>query len=144
MKSNDLHVVKGAKAIAKPERWRTQLAIWAPGLIWAGVLFALSSVPGTRYPAIPFQGADKLVHIGLYSPLGFFTARALRRRLGAGFLRTLLLATLIAVFYGVTDELHQAFVPFRSCDWRDLVADLGGALTGAAVAQLRFERKKAC
>ena len=28
-----------------------------------------------------------------------------------------------AIFFGITDEIHQSFVPFRNCDWHDLIAD---------------------
>jgi VanZ family protein len=36
----------------------------------------------------------------------------------------------IATLYGVSDEIHQAFVPLRTPDVRDVIADA----TGAALA----------
>jgi VanZ family protein len=41
--------------------------------------------------------------------------------------RAALLAWLIATAYGVTDELHQRYVPHRTADVADLVADALGA-----------------
>jgi VanZ family protein len=57
----------------------------------------------------------------------------------------LAIVAVVASLYGVTDELHQAFVPNRSCDLRDWVADtLGGALGASAVAlALRVYRPRA-
>jgi VanZ family protein len=34
---------------------------------------------------------------------------------------------LCAVAYGISDELHQAFVPGRTADWQDVLADTVGA-----------------
>ena len=43
-----------------------------------------------------------------------------------------MMAVLIAVAYGVTDEWHQSFVPNRHADPRDLAADAIGACAAAA------------
>ena len=43
--------------------------------------------------------------------------------------------------YGVTDEWHQAFVPFREPDRWDLAADLLGTL-GSVLASVWVDRKK--
>jgi VanZ family protein len=39
--------------------------------------------------------------------------------------------------YGATDEVHQAFVPFRTSTWSDWLADTAGALIGA-IGSWRF------
>lgn len=36
--------------------------------------------------------------------------------------------------YACSDEIHQLFVPGRSCEWRDILIDCSGALVGAAAA----------
>jgi VanZ family protein len=46
--------------------------------------------------------------------------------------REALLAAALATAYGVSDEIHQAFVPERHCDVRDAVSDLVGSAVGAA------------
>ncbi len=45
--------------------------------------------------------------------------------------RSILLSTLFASLYGVTDEIHQIFVEGRSCEFRDWAIDTFGALLGA-------------
>ena len=42
------------------------------------------------------------------------------------------LGALVSVAYGVTDELHQAFVPGRTPDAWDVVKDFVGAVAGSA------------
>ena len=50
---------------------------------------------------------------------------------------------LISVFYAVTDEIHQYFVPGRSCELRDMAIDACGAAVGvlAAMALNRKDHK---
>jgi VanZ family protein len=50
--------------------------------------------------------------------------------------RDVVVAVLLAIAYGVTDELHQAVVPGRTGRIDDLVIDALGALVGAAGAWL--------
>ena len=45
-------------------------------------------------------------------------------------------AWLIGTAYAMTDEFHQAFVPGRSCEFRDMVIDSCGVLTGVLAANL--------
>jgi VanZ family protein len=43
----------------------------------------------------------------------------------------LLFAIVTVSLYGMTDEVHQAFVPLRESDWQDWLADTAGAVIGA-------------
>ncbi len=94
-------------------------------------IFGLSSI--AHPPSLP-EGADKNFHALLYSGLAVLVARALaggwRRRVT---LAAALATIAIATTYGVTDEWHQSFVPPRSSDAFDVVADGIGA-TAAAFA----------
>jgi VanZ family protein len=45
--------------------------------------------------------------------------------------RALLFAIVTASLYGMTDEAHQLFVPFRESSWLDWLADAVGAVIGA-------------
>jgi VanZ family protein len=42
-----------------------------------------------------------------------------------------MLAILTASAYGLTDEVHQAFVPLREAGWQDWLADTIGATVAA-------------
>lgn len=124
MKSKNLHVGFNKNR---------SLGAWWWALAWAAVIFVLSSIPGTAYPETNVPGADKLVHVTVYAILGFLSARALSsRERWTPALRIVVSAALCGLF-GITDELHQLFVPRRSCDWRDGVADIVGGLIGAVL-----------
>jgi VanZ family protein len=103
-------------------------------VLWAGVLFYASSQPNP-FPLLP-RGLfthDKLLHAGAYAVLGALACGALVwRRLR--WVRALVLASLVATAYGVTDEWHQSYVPGRDADPHDLLADAAGALVGALAA----------
>ena len=45
-------------------------------------------------------------------------------------------AWVICIIYAATDELHQYFVPGRSCQIRDVMIDSAGALTGICICML--------
>ena len=73
--------------------------------------------------------------------IGMFTFQRLKNVLGA------ILSLIVCVLYSVSDEIHQSFVPGRSCELRDVVIDTTGALLGClivwAISQL-IKRKRAC
>jgi VanZ family protein len=110
---------------------------WLPALGWAAIIFVLSSQP--KLPELPlrFEGQDKLLHAGTFGVLALLCSYGLAFPLG----RRALLAAAIAVVYGASDELHQAFVPGRSADVLDLVADAAGGLFAVAVLE-RWRRPR--
>ena len=57
--------------------------------------------------------------------------------------RALLLALLIGSVYGMSDEIHQLFVPDRSCDPLDWLVDTIAAFVGALIVQhIQLRRHK--
>lgn len=101
-------------------RW---LRPWAPALLWAAVLFVLSSRP--TLPADLGGGLDKVAHFGAFAVLGLLLARGARKR-GLSVAWPMLLG----FAYAATDEIHQAFVPGRYPDAADWVADALGVVVG--------------
>jgi VanZ family protein len=51
---------------------------------------------------------------------------------------TALITAAAASVYGIIDEVHQYFVPGRSCNVSDWIADTLGAFLGAAAVWLAF------
>lgn len=99
------------------------------------VIFYLSSIPQRDLPTIDFPFIDKIVHLGIYGALGFVISRALTSRMRHDvswerYRSRIFLAVLIATLYGITDEFHQSFVPGRSVEALDVLADTVGATLG--------------
>src|SRR5690606_13731863 len=79
-----------------------------------------------------FPLRDKGVHAIEYAVLAFLVKHAvLRSWPERARMRLAAVALLIACGWGVLDEVHQAFVPGRSPDLPDLVADFVGAIVGS-------------
>ncbi len=98
-------------------------------LLYLVLIFGLSSIPADPRP----QGAplfiDKVAHFVLYCGFGYVFARSEdgRRRRG---LWPLLAAALLAALVGMVDEFYQGFVPNRSRELADWLADLAGGACG--------------
>ena len=95
------------------------------------VIFGLSS-SSKAVAIISFYGADKCMHGIEYAILGLLLARSIfssKPRFSNGFL--IILTVTLATLYGMSDEIHQAFVPGRSASLWDVLADGSGSLIGA-------------
>ena len=100
---------------------------WAVTLAYAAGLFYLSSRPWSGVPTIPY--IDKIAHLGLYAGLGFLCLWSLQGTLATSRNHLFFIAMAAVIAYGLSDEMHQMFVPGRSAEFGDLIADaLGGAL----------------
>jgi VanZ family protein len=101
------------------------LTVWLPVVVWAAVIFALSSVPSLStglgtWDTVLRKGA----HVTEYAILGALLYRALKREVPA-------LAAGIA--YAATDELHQHFVRGRHASPVDVAIDALGVTLGMLV-----------
>ena|SRR5689334_1614531 len=79
---------------------------------------------------LPPGTSDKLLH---------FTGYALMSAAAVGFCHTrhrLALWAALATAFGGGIEIAQAFIPYRSCELLDFVADAAGAALGCLTAQL--------
>ncbi|MEQ1757883.1 MAG: VanZ family protein [Vicinamibacterales bacterium] len=103
-----------------------RLWLWGPVIAYMAVIFWESSLPSAPLPS---NVSDKVAHAIGYAILGALVARAM----AGGFPRPLTKAAALAsivltTMYGASDELHQRFVPGRSADVNDIVADAAGAV----------------
>jgi len=78
----------------------------------------------------------------LYAVLGWLVASALMTDRPPLWLRTWIVTVAAIALFGAADEWHQAFVPGRSSDLRDLVADVSGAAMGASAAIVLLRRNQ--
>lgn len=110
------------------------LQYWGPVALYAGVIFYGSSLssPPEMLASFLQKLSDKVLHFFEYSLLGALLFRACRHASGEWVARHAVAAAAIgAALYGLSDETHQWFVPFREADILDLVADTVGGTAGA-------------
>ena len=103
-------------------------------------MLALDSIPGRDLPAV--SGVDKLAHLALYGVLGALSTNAVvppSQRPGARVLGAVILGVSM---FGAMDELHQAFVPGRTPDVRDWLADTAGAAAASMLTAVALARRE--
>jgi VanZ family protein len=117
---------------------------WVPVALYAGFIFFMSaqSHPEEQLPSFLLKDvSDKVLHAVEYAVLGVLCYRGFRWGVNGQLAsRALLFAIVLASLYGMTDEAHQFFVPFRESSWQDWLADtIGGAI---GVLSWRFLRSE--
>lgn len=110
------------------------IGLWLPAAVCMAAIFTLSSFPSLPEPP-GFHGLDKPEHYIAYSCLSLLVFRAVRGIWYRWSLASVaLVAVFVSAFYGITDEVHQIFVPPRCCEFLDWVADLLGSISGVIIA----------
>ena len=110
------------------------LRYWGPVGLYAGIIFFGSSLSSPPESISSFLGdiSDKVLHLSEYALLGALLYRAFRHASsGWGAHHAVWAAVAGSTLYGVSDETHQLFVPFREADVLDIVADTVGGSVGA-------------
>jgi VanZ family protein len=110
------------------------MGFWLPVLVFITAIFAVSSVPHLQAP-LRFPNGDKIIHAGEYLVLGLLLVRALRATLRMSrplFAAVIAIGLVVAV--ASADEFLQSFIPGRTCDIFDLLADTAGG----AIAQFVY------
>ena len=111
---------------------RRAVRVWWGAAAMMALLFLLSSIPGSS--PLLWRSFNLTAHALAYGVLGALVLHALAGgRLRGITVRHAAGAVIVAGLYGVSDELHQRFVPGRTAELLDLGADVGGALCGVLV-----------
>jgi VanZ family protein len=117
----------------KKADWTKFLRFWFPLVLYSGIIFYASSMSDVKTPLQKIS-FDKLLHVFIYLPFGFLLARSVYQT-GLLVSRNGLLGFVLlgALLYGASDEIHQAFVPGRSMEFLDVMADMMGGLLGGCL-----------
>jgi VanZ family protein len=96
--------------------------LWTPVLIWAGLIFYLSSIPNLSSGLEKFWDTlfRKMAHLFEYGIFFLLLARALKK--------PLVWSVIFSILYAISDEIHQGFVPGRYPAIADLCFDTAGIL----------------
>lgn len=118
-----------------------------PGFIWLLLVIILLSLPSSTLPSATWMSKiqiDKWVHIFLFSMLTIFFCFPLlyakQKPSIKYFTKYLIIATLTSIAIGIIMEYIQKYIPGRSFDIWDIVADSIGAIVGAIFCSLRYKK----
>ncbi len=123
-------------------KWTLQYLL--PALFYCGLIFFLSSL--SHYPeSLPsFWGFDKIMHCMVYYLLGLLLMRMCIHAPWPAMVRyAAVLAPSIGILYGISDELHQFFVPGRMSSVADVLFDALGVIL-AVISYRTFKGRRAC
>ena len=133
---------------------------WVLVILWAGVIFFMSSHTGSDFKqgtdfvaiikmhldsaqqALFGPGVDivsSLAHFCEYTVFGLFLRNATGRHFSP--LVAFAIAVALGSLYGVSDEFHQLFVPGRACDPADWLVDTLGTALGASIMHIMSVRR---
>jgi VanZ family protein len=87
--------------------------------------------------------ADKLLHGTEYAFFGMLIIRAIERspRHPRTLRACIFLAIGIVFLYGISDDFHQSFVPYRDASAFDLMADVVGGTVGVLLGHHLIKRR---
>lgn len=85
----------------------------------------------------------KLAHFSVYA-LGGIISYMLFSQYKISNKKRIIFSLLFCMIYAITDEIHQHFVPGRSCELRDVLIDTTGAMLGIFISYVfsRISHKK--
>ena len=110
--------------------------VYLPLFLYWVLILTLTSLPGADLPNVEIN--DKIEHLLAFSGLGFLLNLSLRiqnkfiivKKFPAWF------TVFIVSSYAALDELHQRFIPGRTCDILDWSADTIGVIIGVTIMTL--------
>ena len=108
---------------------------WLPLFLYCLLIYIQSANPSPeQIPSFPL--IDKVLHFFAYGIMGILFYRAYRTlRIKNNLQMLMLLSVVSASLYGISDEIHQYFVPFREAEVADVIADILGAFSGVYLYQ---------
>lgn len=104
-----------------------------PAVVFAAMIFAVSSLSTTPEFLPEVVGADKVLHTLEYFLFGCLLMRVFATSPRPSIRgRAVLLASMVGTAYALSDELHQSFVPGRTASLHDVSFDILGIFLAAA------------
>lgn len=116
------------------------LWLWGPVAAWMGFIQYASVRPVVEIPPETIPHTDKLLHALAYALLALLLVRALRSSSTLKAADIALAAFAWSTAFGAAQEMLQYFLPNRTCDLFDLLANAAGAGLAVLAAWLAKRR----
>lgn len=114
---------------------------WVPVLLWAGLIYGLSSISDFASPFLSVADIvlRKFAHAFEFGVFTLLLIRAFHRSRPS----FLALSAIIAILYAISDELHQGTVAGRVATVHDVAVDtLGAAIVALTYAKMQQAKNK--
>ncbi len=100
-------------------------------LCYMTLIFYLSAQPADVSSGAEILGIPRIIlHVGEYAILGLLM-NSVMMQVSSKVPRSVFFSSVFCCLYGLTDEIHQFFVPTRCFDIFDILADTIGGIVGA-------------
>lgn len=118
---------------------RNSILRFLPGILYMLLIIYLSSQStGGKSWLVPPM--DKVVHFAVYGIFSILLTLWIPYRAWEKFPWISAFAVLgIVAIFGLSDEIHQSFVPYRDASMWDLLADISGGLTFVLIFMLALK-----
>ena len=113
-------------------------------VIWLLLVTSLLCIPGTKLPKITWQDKiwlDKWIHIFLFMVLVIVWNKVYsgKKNIQNNIRKIFFQIMIIGIVYGIAMEIVQKyFIPFRSFDVGDIIADAIGCVVGYLISIKKF------
>lgn len=106
-----------------------RLKIWTPPILWATLIFAVSSIPSLQVTedTLLQHIINNVGHFTEYFILAFLLFRSFKQQ-NLSLSRIPHLTFYSSLLYSLSDEFHQYFVPGRMSDPLDILVDTLGII----------------
>ncbi len=114
-------------------KYKHFLFYWLPIFVYCTLIYIQSSYPSPEeVPQLPY--IDKVLHFAAYALLSALFFRAFKTLPIKDNIRLItILAITLSSLYGISDEIHQHYVPYRDADIMDALADIIGSIFGVYI-----------
>ena len=122
-------------------RTKNFIFYWLPLIAYCLLIYIQSAHPSPE--ELPsFKLMDKILHFVAYGVMGILFYRAYQTLRIRNQLQLLVFLSIVsASLYGVSDEIHQYFVPDRHAAFSDVIADILGAVCGVYLYRVWVSKK---